>query len=291
MGQVTFKLKATLKEEEPEKITLGNKLPTESNKLERYYEIRSNINYKGYQEMIEYVKGNIQKILDMAINKNSKALQIVIDKDFLIGLDMANIELNKDYIIKFNRIYRSYVKDPSSNIVYNQEIADLLYKNATKINNRMILILMGLGLKEDTATWLVVNRYSSTDERRNIRRMTREIQHFNRNIMTEQMIINIYSKTCSDQLTDLFCTVMEDRFETFINDEENYIYSTVSNALLAILNTMSYSDIEDILMTYINELNKSGITGRFKLNSINDEDYHRINMVLEKLDSMGVEFI
>ena len=54
---------------------------------------------------------------------------------------------------------------------------------------------------------------------------------------------------------------------------------------------MSYADIEDILRVYIRELDTSGITGRFKLNSINNEDYYRINMVLEKLDSEGVEFI
>ena len=289
MGYVELNIGPTIKSKEFRPATIV--LPTESNILNQFYEIKERVKYKGYQEMSAYVKANLHDLLNMAIDKKPKALQIIVDKDFLIAMDSCDIELNKDYTIKFNRIYRSYMMNPESNPLYNKEIESLLYTNAKKINKRLILILIGLGLPEEIATRLIVNRYSSTDERRNIRRMTREMQHCDKSIMTEQMIVNIYSKTCSTQLTDLFCTVMEDRFETFIDENENYVYSTVSNALLDILSTMSYSDIEDILRTYIRELETSGITGRFKLNSINNEDYYRINMVLEKLDSEGVEFI
>ena len=266
-------------------------LPTETNRIRKFYQIKERVSNNGYNELYEYAKDNLKYILSLAIDKKPEALNIIIDRDFLIAMNMCNLEdLSRDYIIKFNRIYRSYIKNDKAPI-YSKEIADLLSDNAIKINKRLYTIISGLGIPKDIALWLVVNRSSSTEERRNIRRLTREMQHVDKSIMTEQMIVDIYSKTFSDQLTNLFCSVMTDKFDTFINENEEYVYSTVSNALLDILEQMPYDDIESILIAYINELNSSGISGRFYLNSINSIDWPRINRVLEKLDSIGYDFI
>lgn len=289
MNNIKFHLGPTINSPDRKNTTI---IPTDSSRIKQFYSIKENIPKFGNNEMLEYVKHNIKNILRLAIDKKPEALNIIIDKDFLEAMDSSDIELDIDYQIKFNRICRSYIRNiMSDNPNCSREIADLLMNNAYKINKSLSKILKGLGLDEYVATWLSVNRYSSTEDRRNARRLTREIQHYPESIMTEQMIINIYSKTFSDQFTNLFCSVMTDRFETFLDDNEKNVYSTVNLALLDILEQMSYSDIEDILRSYIDELNRFKIRGRFGLLSINSADYCRINNVLEKLDSLGIEFV
>ena len=80
---------------------------------------------------------------------------------------------------------------------------------------------------------------------------------------------------------------MTDRFDSFESKEESYVYSTVSNAILDILNTMDEEEIKDILMEYEDELRKSGVTGRFSLKSINSGDYQVICEKIKELESMG----
>lgn len=252
-----------------------------------FMNIKSRINFHGYGEMTQFVENNLTKLLTSAIDKKPKSLQIITDRDFLIGMDYANITLSRDYVNRFNRVYRAYIISPERNVIYNEESAKLLYKQALKLNSKMINILKGLGLEEDDALWLTVNRYSSTDERRNIRRMVRAMQHMDPYIMTEQKVVDIFGKTFNDQLTNLFCAIMTDRFDYFDNDDEKYVYSTVSNALLDILVTMHIDEIKDILLEYQDELNKSGIIGRFSLKSINSGDYGVICQAVDELESMG----
>ena len=260
--------------------------------VKEFYSIKSRIGVSGYNEMSQFAANNITKILDLCIEKNADFLIIITDPVFLIGLDMiVDFELPNDYLIKFNRLSRAYVCKTPTNALYCKKSVNLFYDISYTLNKRMVDILMSIGVPYDVALWLIINRYSSTDERKNIRRLTREMQHQSIVLMTPQMVVDIYSKTCSDSLTTLFCAVMTDRFESFLSEDEHDIYSIVSNSLLDILETMSYSDIEDILVVYIDELNRNRIKGRFYLNGINYADYPRINNVLEKLDSMGYEFL
>lgn len=289
---VKFNIQTVDRNEDFRKNNANVILPTESNIYKQFYSIKEKIPTSGYNEMYKYAKDNLVYILKNAIDKNPNALSIIIDKDFLIGMNMCELgELNRDNTIKYNRIFRAYVKNRDDEKIYSPEIENLMRDNAIKINNRLYMIFVGLGLPEHHAIWLAVNRYSSTEERRNVRRLTREMQHIDKSIMTEQMIVDIYSKTFSDQLTNLFCSVMTDKFTRFIDENEEYVYSTVSNALLDILEQMSYADIESILVSYIKELNASGISGRFYLNSINSMDWPRITRVIDKLDSMGYDFL
>lgn len=252
-----------------------------------FREIKLRIPRYGYTEMCNFVVNNITQILSSAVDRKAKCLQIITDKEFLIAMDMANISLNREYTNRFNRVYRAYVINPSKNVIYNIESAKFLYIMARKLNKKMVNILEGIGLPENTAVWLIVNRNSSTDERRNIRRMVRAMQHTDPDLMTEQMVVNVFAKTFNDQFCNLFISVMTDRFDSFENKEESYVYSTVSNAILDILNTMDEEEIKDILMEYEDELRKSGVTGRFSLKSINSGDYQVICDKIKELESMG----
>lgn len=251
--------------------------------------IKNRINFHGYGEMCKFVEDNILKLLSSAVDKKPRALQIITDKEFLIAMDMSGITLNKDYINRFNRVYRSYVIDPSKNVIYNETSALMLYKVTLGLNKKMVNILENIGLSESDALWLIVNRFSSTDERRNIRRMVRAMQHMSPNIMNEQIVVNIFAKTFNDQLTNLFCAIMTDKFDYFDSDDERYVYSTVSNALLDILNTMDIDEIKDIVMEYCDELRKSGISGRFSLNAINSGDYRQICQAIAELEELGIK--
>jgi hypothetical protein len=178
--------------------------------------------------------------------------------------------------------------DPINNVIYNEKSASLLKSVIYSLNKDIIESLKETGISEDYALSITVNRFSSTEERRNIRRTVRTMQHIDQHIMTEQRVVDIFAKLFSDQLTNLFCSIMTDRFDDFDDYNEEYVYSTVSNALLDILNTMEVDEIKDIIMEYISELEKSGSIGRFRLNSINPIDYGNITSAIEEIEKMGI---
>lgn len=290
--EVTFKPSITPKAEEVYLNRSNSKPIVTQEELNIYNEFsytKNRIPYTGYSEMGVFVYNNIISLLSSAVDKRPKALQIITDKDFLIAMDISNITLNREYTNRFNRVYRAYVINPVKNVIYNQDSANLLYKIALKLNIKLVKILMNIGLSEKNALWLTVNRYSSTDEHKNIRRMVRAMQHIEPHIMTEQMVVDIFSKTFSDKFSNLFITIMTDRFDLFDNDNEKYVYSTVSNALLDILNTMDENDIRDIILEYQDVLRKTGVSGRFSLKSINSGDYAMICVVVDELESIGYD--
>ena len=246
------------------------------NLYQLFITIKNRISQHGYTEMCNFVINNITELLTSAVDKNPNSLKIITDKDFLIAFDITNLNLTKEYINRFNRVYRAYMINPANNAIFNQECANLMYKIAFKYNQEVVNSIITKDLVESNALWIVINRYSSTDERRNIRRAVRAMQHINRNIMDEDMIIRIFTKLFKDQLTNLFCAVMTDRFDEFDDYNEEYVYSAVNIAILRILNTMDYDEIKDILMLYGNELKESGTKGRFSLNSISPDDYRKV---------------
>ena len=241
-----------------------------------FISIKNRISKYGYNEMCNFVINNITELLTSAVDKNPNSLKIITDRDFLIAFNMTNLNLTKEYINRFNRVYRAYMINPEKNAIFSQECANLMYTIALKYNREVVNEIVTKDLVESNALWIVINRYSSTDERRNIRRAVRAMQHINRNIMDENMITRIFTKLFKDQLTNLFCAVMTDRFDEFDDYNEQYVYSAVNIAILSILNTMDYDEIKDILMLYGNELKESGTLGRFSLNSISPDDYRKV---------------
>jgi hypothetical protein len=286
MGEVSLKFNHLLKQTQNVQITS----PVKNNiYYADFINIKNRICYNGYSELCIFVQSNIKTLLSSGIEKKPKILQIITDKDFLIGMQLAEIELSSEYVTNFNRIYRAYMINPSNNVLFNEDSARELYRLAYKYNKEWIEKLINISLKETEALWLVVNRFSSTDERRNIRRMVRAIQHLSQDYMTEEVIMKIFEIFFNDQVSSLFCAVMTDKLEVFDNSNEEYVYSTVSNALLNVLTTMNTDDIRDILKTYLDELQKSGARGRFSLNSINPTDYKNIVEATKELESMGVK--
>lgn len=250
---------------------------------------------KGYQYVQYYVDKHLLFIIDKALDKEARAVSIFYSNDFLIAMEYNHTELDHEYTVKFNSLYIDYKENVAKGIEkYDLYTETLLMNNAIIVNRLKINSLVNLGLEEKEAAWLVVNRYCTFSNRIGIIRLTRAIQLSSISIMDEQMIVDIYSKLCSDCATDLFCGVMEDRYtkEQFDTDSEYFIYQRVAIAILEILEKgVSSYDIEKIIMRYINEISKTKRKGRFSLNSINDIDYPRINSVLDNLKSKGINIL
>lgn len=281
-------------DKDSDRTMVHGELYSEFDQLKSYLCI-NNVNhyntFNGYfNDLCKFVIDNISSLLTSAVARNPDALYIITDIDFLAAFNSIalDLKLNSDQINRFNRVYRAYVINPSNNVIYNEYSANLLYEIALKLNKEKVSNLTNSGLDERLSVWLVVNRYSSTDERRNIRRIVRAMQHMSYTIMTEKMITDIFSIMFADQFTNLFVAIMTDRFDEFDSEEEKYIYSTVSNTLLNILNTMDIDDIKDIISEYESELIESGVSGRFSLKSINSGDYNNICLVVNELESMGL---
>lgn len=249
--------------------------------------INGRIKNVGYAEMCSFVLNNIKDLLSLAVSKKAKALRIITNANFLIAFDLTNTILNKEDTIKFNCIYRAYIINPEKNVIYNTKSVELLYILALKFNKDLVQQLKDIGLEEKIALLLAINKHSSTDERKNIKRMIRAIQKFPPSIMTEQMIINIFYKTYSNQVTNLFIAIMTDKFDLFNTEAEKYVYSTVSNAILDILNSLDTDDIKEIIIKYEEELNSMGLHGRFSLHCINSGDYENICNVVSHLTASG----
>ena len=167
-----------------------------------FISIKNRISKYGYNEMCNFVINNITELLTSAVDKNPNSLKIITDRDFLIAFNMTNLNLTKEYINRFNRVYRAYMINPAKNAIFSQECANLMYTIALKYNREVVNEIVTKDLVESNALWIVINRYSSTDERRNIRRAVRAMQHIDRNIMDENMITRIFTKLFKDQLTN-----------------------------------------------------------------------------------------
>lgn len=267
------------------------------NIYQTFISLKNRISYTGYNDMCNFILNNITQLLTSAVDKNPNSLKIISDRDFLYTILLLMNESNpnynilkekftKEYINRFNRVYRAYMINPAKNAIFNLDTADLMYRIALKLNRDTVNKIVTKDLVESNALWIVINRYSSTDERRNIRRAVRAMQHIDRNIMDEDMIVKIFSKLFQDQLTNLFCAVMTDRFDEFDDYNESIVYSSVNIAILKILNTMDYDEIKDILILYARELNESGIKGRFSLDTISPDDYGKIVEAKDEIEKV-----
>lgn len=238
-----------------------------------------------------YIMNNIYKILDLGVvNKNSNALHLLINDKFLSTLvDLTRkekIDFSADiYRNKMNRICYDYTRMKDKNVF----IQNLLFSIVYNINKQKVQILMGLELSKEQACLLISARYSTaSDIRINYKRLVRSIQSMSPELMTEQKIVDIFGKLCTEQARQLFIAVMLDRFESFYTDKEEYVYSTVSLAVLDVVESMPMDSIYIVIKAYLDAQTHSTKQPRFRLKSINVGDYPRINQTIDILESQGI---
>lgn len=228
----------------------------------------------------------------------------IISTDILKD-DVAYVPLlrNTKFISSFIRVINSVPIDYATKLACNKITYDYFtsdnpdssikqqYLNMSKsVNREAINKLISIGLDENTASNLALCRYSSANEKTNIKRLNFAIYHRDPNLMTEQMVVWIYEKLF-DRISNLFQATMFEVYPIEQQDEfgENFmeVYGTVGLAVLIILNNMTTENIRKVLMGYIEEWNCFGKPAvRFSLHSLSG-DFARITKVVEFLTNQG----
>lgn len=200
---------------------------------------------------------------------------------------ISSIPITNDIVVACNRVIYDYFTLDNADKHIKQ-----LYLTISKIVNKdLITKLIAIGLDEDTASNLAICRHSSMNEKTNVKRLNFTIYFKDTEMMTEQKIVWIYEKMF-DRVSDLFQAIM---FEVYTPQQEEVFnsyfpenYSTVSLAILCILNNMTSINIRRVLLGYYSEWEyKNKPPVRFSMRALSN-DYSRIINVVESLTQEGI---
>lgn len=224
-----------------------------------------------------------QNIMYLNLFKNPRFLTIFTSA-VSYNISRGNQLQAKDRVY-MNKLVYDYICHTNNDIILKQ-----LLINLSKIVNRDIIpMIISIGIPDELACSVAIARYSSQDEKINIQRVNFIILNSPLELMTEQMIIDLFG-TIYDKMSILFETIMFDH--TIDNDnteDEGEIYSRISNALLAHLENMPLEHIRTVVKMYSNDyvLLHANEDVRFSLKSLNNSDYPRINQVVDSLIISG----
>lgn len=230
------------------------------------------------------VKNNIDEISEDILSGTISYIHIFSNHNFINGFIRAigSIPINYKIRLACNKLAYDYFTSTNAVPEIKQK-----YLHISRVVNRLeINQLMSLGIDENTACNLALCRYSSPNDRTNVKRLNFTLYHKDPNVMNEQMIVWIYEKLF-DRISPLFYGTM---FEVYSSQQEedfgeNFmeIYGTVGLACLDILNNMPSDKIRKVLDGYIDDWEFRGRpTVRFSLRSLSG-DYSRITRVVESI--------
>ncbi len=237
------------------------------------------------RELFLLVRDSFDSVLKQIFsNKDNDYLKIMTNTKFLIALHqvVSNINLNHTQRMQCNKLAYDYFTSENN----DSYIKQLFFALSKSVNREIIGALCSIGLGEDLASYLALARSSSEKEIINVKRLNFIIVSSSVDIMTEQMIIRIYEKLF-DSVTPLFEGIMFDGLDMddeYVSESMNLIYSTISLAILEILNNMPSQDIRKVLISYQGDYEAlyHQTKPRFQVSAIS-EDYIRILNVIEAL--------
>ena len=234
------------------------------------------------------IKNNLDIIAKDILDGDSDYAPLLVNTKFISSFIRAVNSVPIDYTLQLacNKITYDYFTsdNPDSNIKQQ-------YLNMSRVVNRdAINKLISIGLDENIASNLALCRYSSPNEKTNVKRLNFAIYHRDPNIMSEQMVVWIYEKLFQ-RISDLFQATM---FEVYSEQQqldfgENFMenYGTVGLVILTILNNMTSDNIKKVLIGYEAEWEYHNYPPvRFSLHALS-ADYSRISRVVEYLTSVG----
>lgn len=239
-------------------------------------------------EVYMFLRANMEYIANRILAGEWENLNVLISDKFL---DNYRKVLETTQIVQAVRIVTNYICYDFLTLRTNMEKTKRKLLSMSKlVNHREIQSLRGLGLTESVACNLALGRFSSIKEEVNIRRLNFIICHKDVMVMTEQMIVWIYEKLF-DRVGLLFCETMFEYYSpeqsVDLGGDFMEIYSTISLAILDIVNNMTTPEINLILRQYLDKWVYLGRPPtRFSLISLSN-DYARINAVVEELTRKG----
>lgn len=274
----------------PKKMTSDqNIMPVIQSTKEMLDDYAAVLSLNDQEQLKTYVRRNWPLVIDACMEKGSNmyAITVITSDQFLSTLrsmiSSSDIIFDPDRVVKFNKICYDFDR------MYNrpQEILNMMIDIVFENSRQIAQTLMGFNLNRETASKLIAARYSTLDTRVSFKRVIRVIQQQPKEIMTEQTIVDIFGKICLSPVTDLFIAMMFDVYDGFNSSEQNYVYSTVSNAVLDVVESLPNDGIIKVLSTYLNMKAETNSLSRFMLKSINIGDYPRINKAIDQLEFMG----
>lgn len=229
-------------------------------------------------------------LLNIFERKDQRYIKMIISDRFLRILIQVVQSTNIDYMnmIYLNKLCYDYLTlDDNSK---NNIISDLIYKLAKINNNKYIPILIGAGIPEKIACYIVLSRFSTNNEFINVRRMNFVILTANINF-TEQMIVDVYQNLFT-KVSQLFEATMLDVIDTteqWYTDDIDERNSLITLAVLDILNSLPSDAIRRVLDDYVKiyHISYLGKETRCNLRSLSG-DYERIRVIVEDMYSQGI---
>ena len=240
------------------------------------------------RDLYNIVKASFDSILkDIFDKEDAKYLEVFTTPKFLTVLTqvVSSMQLTDQQRIYCNKLAYDYMTYPHETDPY---VKQLFLSLSRMINRNHISQLMAIGIQEDLASYMALARYSSENEGINVKRLNLIICTSPINLMTLQMIINIYERLF-DRATALFENTMFDIYddeEEWVTEDVMEIYSTTSLAILEIVNNMESEDIRKVLISYTEDFkmlygaNMKNV--RFSMKSISS-DFSRILWVVDKV--------
>lgn len=203
---------------------------------------------------------------------------------------------DRDNIAKINNICYDYITFNNGN--KNPAVVNRMYMLANIINAPYIPRLLGLGLNNNLANLLLIARWSNLNPKVCVRRVNFIIIGQPKDLMTQETIkriITILYELDRDQrnFIKIFPHIMMDVLGDYddadpsthwITDEIQEVDSTVSLAILDILNEFTDANIRHVLVNYTESYNlvHSKKPIRFSMRRLSD-DYEKINNVVYNL--------
>ena len=203
---------------------------------------------------------------------------------------------DRDDIAKINNICYDYITFNNSN--KNPSVVNRMYMLAGIINSPYIPRLLGLGLSNNLANLLLIARWSNLDPKVCVRRVNFILISQPKDFMTQERIIqimNILYELDRDQRNyiKIFPHIMMDVLGNYdeadpsthwITEDIEEVDSTLSLAILDILNEFTNDNIRHVLVNYTEsyKLIHSNKPIRFSMRRLSD-DYDKINNVIYSL--------
>lgn len=271
-------------------VNIADNPSINKNLLDRIINTGTMNNYTD-QQLFDLLNGNLRGFLvNIFERKDQRYIKLIISDRFLrILIQVVNMN-NIDYTdsIYLNKLCYDYMTldDKFKNTV----ISDLIYQLAKITNKKYIPILIGRGIPEKIACYIVLSRFSSNDEFLNVIRMNLVIMTANISF-NEQMIVDVY-QVLFKRVTMLFeATMLDvvDENEEWYTEEINERNSLISLAVLDILNSLTSEQIRRVLDDYakIYHIKYAGKPVRFDVRCLSS-DYIRIRNIAEQMSMEGI---
>lgn len=255
-------------------------------RIDVYYHQINNLALLNDKDRYNFIKSNVDLISTHVVDGTCKYMKRLVEPVFLNTFMevLKNMPITQLRRMAVNKLCYSYQFAK----IATPDIQNKLLQISRIVNRPYIDLLRGINLPDEDAMYLCMCRFSSSDEMVNVNRLNYAIYTRGTKMMTEQQIVWIFEKLY-DQTRYLFAATMMETKDTMLppdgcdEDEFYETFSTLSLALLTIVNNMTIEDIDRLIRIFIDRWIALGRPEtRFSLRALSG-DFGRLRSVVENL--------